>query len=188
MAASSHPADPRSAHEAHARIRAIQQRQEQAARQRVQQPADLEATEAAVRAQREIATLQARLRELQDENDALHDQIALLMEAGGQPGNVPYEWGLSRQEACLLAAIRQVGAQILTTEAALVVLYRDEAGVRSRGTPAVLISRIRRKLAARSINLVIETHEQRGYRLSPASIALFDAALTGAPSRNGAEG
>ena len=165
-------------------MRAIQQRQEAAARQRADQAAAREAAEAVAQAEAESARLRARIRDLEQENSALHDEIAQLIEAGGQAGEVPYEWGLGRQEARLLLAIRHAGQSVLTVEAGLVALAGDAAESRHRNMVAVLIWRIRRKFADRAIAIVIETHERRGYRLSAASIALFDAALRGAPLKD----
>ncbi|SOR27187.1 protein of unknown function [Methylorubrum extorquens] len=185
MAASPQPTDPRSAHEAVARIRAIQQRQEEAARRRVEQSGSREAMEAVARAEAEVVSLRTMLQVEREENEALRQRVRALQDAVTSEIAPPPEWGLSPQETTLLLALRRAGHLVLTRRQALVALFPEDADARHPGSAAATLARLRRRLAVAGAAIEIETHERRGYRLSPGSLAIVDAALMRAPVRLG---
>ncbi|UYW25865.1 winged helix-turn-helix domain-containing protein [Methylorubrum extorquens] len=180
MAASPQPTDPRSAHEAVARIRAIQQRQEKAARRRIEQTGAREAAEAVARAEAEVIALRTKLQEEREESEALRARLRALHETLASRLTLPPEWGLSPQETALLLAVRRAGHRVLTKRQALAALFPDDADARHPGSATMTMARLRRRLAAAGVSVTIETHERRGYRLSPSSLAVVDAAVTGA--------
>ncbi|KAB7782123.1 winged helix-turn-helix domain-containing protein [Methylorubrum populi] len=179
MAASPQPADPRNAHEAHARIRAIQQRQDEAARRRLEQTGAREAAEAVARAEAEVISLRTKLQEERHENEALRQRLRALHETLVSRLTLPPEWGLSPQETTLLLAIRRAGHRVLTKREAMIALFPNDPDERHPGSVSMTMARLRRRLAAAGVSIAIETHERRGYRLSPSSLAVVDAAVSG---------
>lgn len=116
------------------------------------------------------AQLRARIEELEEEVRQLRQQLVPVIA-------LPKAWGLTTFEARLLLAIRSASPNLVTRNRAMVALY----GVNDAPEYNVvdtLLSRMRQRLAAIGLPVVIENRRGLGWRMSRMSARAFDDALS----------
>jgi len=114
---------------------------------------------------------------LREENDALREEIRQLKEALAPTAILSRAWRLSKMEERLLRAIRAVGPNLLHHERAMLILYGMWEDMPEQKILDVMICHIRRKLMHAQAQIRIETVWGRGWRMTPESCAMFDAAI-----------
>lgn len=117
-----------------------------------------------------------QIKALRDERDELRERIRQLEEALAPTVTLPRAWRLSPQQETLLRALRSAGAGILTRERAMLALYGASDDTPDPKGLSVVISHMRRKLAATGIG--VEGVYGQGWRLTASSLARFDAAVS----------
>lgn len=113
---------------------------------------------------------------LEAENDELRARVHVLEEMVGMRLHVPLVFGLTAQEAALFGLLLK--REIVTREAAMVVLYGARAG--GEGDVQVKIvdvflCKIRKKL--KPFGIAIETVWGRGFAMPPAAKAIANDIL-----------
>ena len=119
----------------------------------------------------------ARLTALREENEILREQVRQLEEALAPRGVLPKAWRLTGKEEMLLRALRAVGPNVLHHERAMLALYGMWEDMPEQKIIDVFICKIRRKLMEAQAQIRIETVWGRGWRMTPESCAMFDAAV-----------
>lgn len=119
----------------------------------------------------------ARLSTLRDENEVLREQVRQLQEALAPRALLPKAWRLTGKQETLLRALRAVGPHVLHHERAMLALYDMWKDAPDQKILDVMICHIRRKLMEAQAQIRIETVWGRGWRMTPESCAMFDAAI-----------
>ena len=117
------------------------------------------------------------IRAQRDEIETLREQVLQLEEALAPRAMLPRSWRLTKTEERLLRAIRAVGPNLLHHERAMLALYGMWEDMPEQKILDVLVCKIRRKLMEAQAQIRIETVWGRGWRMTPESCAMFDAAV-----------
>lgn len=115
-------------------------------------------------------------RALRDRVDELEEANRQLIQAFMPMLAFPREWGLSRSEHRLLAALYQAPASTYVPNSALHVAISG-LGAESDPLPIIRVSMVRLRKKLRPHGLTIETVWGLGYRLPPASRKALEIAL-----------
>lgn len=117
------------------------------------------------------------IRAQRDEIETLREENRQLREALAPRIVVPRSWRLKTMEERLLRALRSAGPNALCEMRALHALYGEREETPDRGALYALICHLRRKLGEARTGIQIETLRDRGWRMTPESCAMFDAAV-----------
>lgn len=126
---------------------------------------------------------EARLNALRDENETLREQIRQYQEALAPRALLPKSWRLTGKQETLLRALRAVGPNVLHHERAMLALYDMWEDAPDQKILDIMICHIRRKLMEAQAQIRIETVWGRGWRMTPESCAMFDAAIAADAAR-----
>jgi len=117
------------------------------------------------------------IRAQRDEIETLREQVLQYEEILAPRALLPRAWRLTAKEEQLLRALRAVGPNILHHERAMLTLYGMWEDMPEQKILDVMICKIRRKLMEAQAQIRIETVWGRGWRMTPESCAMFDAAV-----------
>lgn len=117
------------------------------------------------------------IRAQRDEIETLREQVLQYEEILAPRALLPRAWRLTAKEEQLLRALRAVGPNILHHERAMLTLYGMWEDMPEQKILDVMICKIRRKLMEAQAQIRIETAWGRGWRMTPESCAMFDAAV-----------
>ena len=120
---------------------------------------------------------------LREENEVLREQVLQYQKALAPTAILPRAWRLTKTEERLLRAIRAVGPNLLHHERAMLALYGMWEDMPEQKILDVLVCKIRRKLMEAQVRIRIETVWGRGWRMTPESCAMFDAAVAADQAR-----
>ena len=120
---------------------------------------------------------------LLEERETLREHVRHLEDLLVPHAVLPQAWRLTTKEEQLLRAIRAVGPNVLHHERAIIALYGMWEDAPGQKTFEVLLCKIRRKLTEAQAQIRIETVWGRGWRMTPESCAMFDAAVAADQAR-----
>ena len=123
------------------------------------------------------------IRAQRDEIEPLREKVRQYEEALAPRGLLPRAWRLTGKEETLLRALRAVGPNVLHHERAMLALYGMWEDMPEQKIIDVFICKLRRKLMEAQAQIRIKTVWGRGWRMTPESCAMFDAAVAADQAR-----